>query len=271
MPRGYRCIVIAAFGWISLTAQHPNPPAKTNEAHANNRVGEALASIAATYDKQAKRAEGSHDGDQCQQGDDKRYSDLCAQWKAADAAADSAWWAAIGGFASAVSTILVLIALYLAFRSNGIARDTAKRQLRAYVALKQANLQQVCTVGMRPQIIATIQNTGQTPAHQLRIDSDVVLRESDFDGGYVSNIPLNYGTHTLGAGLELNVRGVLESPLSDEDVQALATGVKRIFFLAYGEYLDVFNAKQTFRIASYAMSPVHNHDVTASNLGNVWS
>ena len=268
MPGGNRGIIPALFGLV-LAAHHPNAEAQAQHRDSQERGARALESIATRYNEQAEGAKRSPESKPCRSGDDQRNSDLCAQWKAADAAADSAWWAAIGGFASAVSSALVLIALYLAFRSNWIARDTAKRQLRAYISVESASLKKVCSAGEKPQVNVVIKNTGQTPARELRIESDVFLKNVSFDCSFVSEIPKDYGMQVIGAGVTRRIDALMDTPLSVDDVKALQDGTKRLFFLAYGEYVDVFDAKQTFQLTYLARHPTTNIDFWATHLGNV--
>lgn len=170
MLRGYRLYVLA-LGLI-LAAHHPNLEAQPKQPAPQERSAKALENIAATYDKQAKGSEGSPIDRECAPGDNQRKSDLCAQWKAADAATDSAWWAAVGGFASAMSTLLVLIALYLAFRSNWIARDTAKRELRAYVFPVGIGFEWQMSLkdgAQAAKLTVAIKNAGSTPTRKFQI------------------------------------------------------------------------------------------------------
>lgn len=327
MPRGYRCIVIAAVGW--LIAAHGNSHAQTKQDEASSNISAPTKPPPATPVQPLKPVEPSKLERPCNEGGDDRESDLCAQWKAADAARDAAdytFWALILG---AVGTIGLFWTLYYtraavqaarnatndaetalaiaqrnaeaALESNEIARKaqlaaaaaaeeqaqltarsvvasinlvevakmTAQRQLRAYISVDSANLKQLCTAGMIPQIHVVIKNTGQTPARDLRIESDTVLRDASFDCSYVSEIPGNYGTQEIGMGVTRRIEAKMETPLSVEDIEALQAGTRRLFFLAYGEYFDVFDTKQTFRLTYCARHPTTSSDVWATHLGNV--
>jgi hypothetical protein len=54
------------------------------------------------------------------------------------------------------------------------AERTAQRQLRAYVHVTEARLQQA-SVGAHPTVHASIKNAGQTPAYNVSISSFVVV------------------------------------------------------------------------------------------------
>lgn len=76
-------LVLAAVGWLILAASpNPTPTANAQETQADSRVGDALINIAATNDKQAKRAEGAPKRPPCGPGQYQSNDDLCAQWKA---------------------------------------------------------------------------------------------------------------------------------------------------------------------------------------------
>jgi hypothetical protein len=257
MLRGYRGIV-AALGLV-LAAHHPQAAAQSKQSNPQERSARALEDLAARYDEQAKRAERSRETEQCKQGDDKRYSDLCAQWKAADAAADSAWWAAVAGFATAISTVLVLIALRLAFGSNSIARDTAKRQLRAYC--------NICEVGPdgfgldnEPAFVVTVINSGQTPARSLKLDTEcVIVPNPPMDTEYRPDVTA-HAEVTVGAGKFAKSRALLGHSLTQVEWDSLIKGQTVVMLRAHGEYLDIFNERQTFSAIAY-VAGLPNHVV----------
>lgn len=147
-------------------ANHPNPKRHSENTQTDDRVGDALTNIARLYDEQAKRPQSPDE--KTEPCGPKKYgnnADLCAQWKAADAAADSAWWAWLGGLVGLGSLVGVFIAIGAAFQSNGIARDAAQRQLRAYlypqrvaVVIRKVDERAKC------QFEIALKNAGQTPA-----------------------------------------------------------------------------------------------------------
>lgn len=159
----YRGIILT-IGWLILVAaNHPDPEGHGKQAQAQQSIADSLGNISATYHQETQRAHSSEkETEPCQPGDDRRYSDLCAQWKAADAAADSAWWAWAAGLASIISTTAVLVAIGLTYQANAIARDTAKRQLRAYIGVVKATAN-ITEDSIKARI--EIKNFGQTPAH----------------------------------------------------------------------------------------------------------
>ena len=167
MPRGCRYVIVAALGWLALSgARYPDTKGQREQDRTEETITASLSNIAATINEFAERA---HSPDKqtepCRRGDDRRYSDLCAQWKAADAASDSAWWAWASGIVGISSLAGVLIALGLAFESNRIVRKTAKLQLRAYISYDNFTLDGF--ESLPPKGVIRVKNDGQTPAHHV--------------------------------------------------------------------------------------------------------
>jgi hypothetical protein len=249
MPRGYRGVILAAVGWLILSGQHPNPPAEREQAKAQTSIAASLDNIASTYRQQAEGAKGSEkQTEPCDPPYSKRYSDLCAQWKAADAASDSAWWAAFAGWFGGLSFLGVLVALGLAFHSNCIARDTAKRQLRAYVSLLEINpdtIERNDGQFLELQIVWT--NAGQTPALAVIANCNW----QDFDG----ELPLdfNYPPNPkpdqvdpvpIGPGRIL----ISRIPHIPEPIfRAVRQNKRRLFIWGWADYRDIFSTKRTKR------------------------
>jgi hypothetical protein len=96
MPRGYRSLVAAIAGLILIGAGQPSKqPARSEQSQVNKDKAAALSNMAVGSPARPPQDSG------CKAGQDNRNSDLCAQWKAADAANDAAkwnWWQMIAGF-----------------------------------------------------------------------------------------------------------------------------------------------------------------------------
>lgn len=168
MLGSYRSI-IAAIGLVLACANHAYAESNPKQVDPQKAIAESLGKIAANYDLEAKRAQSRNmQTEPCRPGDDRRYSELCAQWKAADAATHSAWWAWASGVAGIGSLVGVLFALRLAFHANWIARDTANRQLRAYIGVDESWIEWDKTTG---EFIlgVRLKNSGQTPAYNVRV------------------------------------------------------------------------------------------------------
>lgn len=244
MLRGYRSIV-AAVGLV-LAAHHPNVEAQPKQSTPQERSARALENIASRYDDQAERAERAPESNLCQPGNDQRNSDLCAQWKAADAAADSAWWAAVGGFASAISTILVLIALYFAFRSNWIARDTAKRQLRAYLTVSKIRVRRI-VADKQIEVDVSFKNTGQTPAKRITLFSGVKTAGTPTNEQFffLDLIPLHDDASVVILGAGESSFADLKADPPETSIANFAEGRWNLYVFGRIDYQDTFGSSHT--------------------------
>lgn len=74
----------------------------------------------------------------CEKGDEKRYSDLCAQWRAADAARESAFWTAASFWAAFFGLIVGAVTVSAAVAAALFARDAADHTKRSADAAEAA-------------------------------------------------------------------------------------------------------------------------------------
>lgn len=112
-PRSYWRVAVAAVGWVILLAANQPEPAK-EYPKPDPRVGDALSDISAALKRQEEDAARSPEKSPCKGGPEDHESDLCAQWTAANAAAQSAeWakWATYIGIGSLVLSGIGLLAL----------------------------------------------------------------------------------------------------------------------------------------------------------------
>jgi len=133
----------------------------------------------------------------CEAGRDIRSSDLCAQWKAADAARDAARWAMIGTVVALLGTFGLYWQISLTRRAvadtseatvamreaNRIARENSHKELRAYLTVKSVTVNE--TEHDDDEFIFEIEmiNNGHTPAAVRRI---VFNATWIFEGGSTS-------------------------------------------------------------------------------------
>ena len=253
MPRGYRCILVAFVGWLSLAANHAYAEGGNKQTAAENTVAASLQNIASSYDQATERTKRA-EKEEAECGPEKYGSstDLCAQWKAADAATNSAWWAWVSGLVGVGSLVGVLVALGIALHSNWIARDTAKRQLRAYVHLKTADLGRCgdnnfptdCDHPVQRFAEVEIRNYGQTPA--LNMVSVTAVGIKPFPPTEVrplGEIPdwVDRSTSDLPPGRESGMP--MEVKASGWFHDRLMTGELAVYFWGEVTYEDVFGEK----------------------------
>ncbi|MEF2071844.1 hypothetical protein [Consotaella aegiceratis] len=120
----------------------------------------------------------------CTETPTRRDASLCAQWRAADAAKQSAkyaWW-------SVVSAALFALALVPAWWANWIAKNNGHKQLRAYLGCDEIEL---IAGGLNgPYVRMPVRNFGQTPAYSVTVRSQPI-----FDG---EPITPNFHSHGFG-------------------------------------------------------------------------
>lgn len=257
-------LVVASL--VGSPAQHSNAPLNDSMSQASKVAGGPPPTILAPNTNEAERQHRARYEATCNSGDDKRDSDLCAQWKAADAAAESAKWTYWGNWIGGISGLSVLVALYLAFQSNRIARDTAKRQLRAYVTLEKYDIaiqktKENTYVDGRLEVVW--KNTGQTPATNVSdrlawttsegpLPSDYEFAQESPEGP-CDNLALGPGqdfdcvsAHTLGA----------------EDFAAIRDGKLRAFVWSSVNYTDAFGERRRSEVAAeMVVRPLKNGQV----------
>jgi hypothetical protein len=125
----YRSIVIAALGWLSLVGGGPGPEknAQSKQPASQSTVrGKVVQPIFRTPEPPIASSPDTG----CKKGRDKRQSDLCAQWKAADAAWDAAR-------ADESQLFVGWIGLILGFVTMGAAIAAAVYAKRAAVATEE--------------------------------------------------------------------------------------------------------------------------------------
>jgi hypothetical protein len=164
---------------VSLSAANPNEAASKPTGNTDQQVAAALENVSLAIKPPHKATE--HD-DPCPKGDDNRASDLCAQWKAADATKASAdvafWFAVVESLISALTLAAAVAAARYAFRAAIATEATAQiahTQVMPDVATQCVF--QVLTDG-RCEIVLSMQNNAANHAKFLR-PSDLSVSTSD--------------------------------------------------------------------------------------------
>jgi len=135
-----RCYCFATIAIVATTSvlladppKSPRPSAAAEELYLPKQIDAAASPI-----------DGAIDTDQysspCEKGQDKRYSDLCAQWKAADAAAEAAKWSYGQIWIGGVGLILGIITMGAAVAAAIFAKRAAEHtKTGAEAAIASAN------------------------------------------------------------------------------------------------------------------------------------
>lgn len=178
----YRGIILA-FGLILVAAGPPNGEnASSIERQAQGQISDALKGIDASIQKAAKP---DITNKPCTDGKDHRDSDLCAQWKAADAAASAALAAwVIGGFGLLVAGATLVAAIQAARwakgaveetkRSANIAWDIGLAQTSPLLDFTEAAGFQKLNFGEFGQVNVSLKNAGETVALNVKLFGIIV-------------------------------------------------------------------------------------------------
>jgi hypothetical protein len=125
-----------------------------------------------------------------------------------------------------------------------VSRDTAKRQLRAYLTVSiGAGVYQVKTEGLRFEGKPTVTNSGQTPAYKVRLQTKAAIlplplpRETS-----LSEIGDEEGETTLGVQQVAIMSCRVDNFSHDEEVESIKAGSKGRSLYVWGIifYEDVF-------------------------------
>jgi hypothetical protein len=265
MPRGYRYVIVAALGWLSLCGAQP----PTKQAERANEGGKAAPAAAATVPAPISTASPNpkfaayhgYDPDPCYHAEDKDAADLCAQWrsamageKAAHEARRATTWSIVATLLNALGLMAVGAALYLTVQSNRIARDTARRQLRAYLYIEPGGVNEAAE-GLH-RMPFNIINSGPTPAHDLETFGDILIvggSPRDFDpskDGRYSGETLKT-TSALGANNNRWSYAYLEQDVAAPYWEDITTKKKAILHYGFVRYKDIFDNSHETHFAFY--------------------
>ncbi|MGD9811190.1 MAG: hypothetical protein AB7U35_07625 [Sphingobium sp.] len=180
----YRGVILALGGLILIGASPPSKQDGTNPPQASNEKIERSLEDIATSLKQANKPS-EHDKP-CSKGDDYRDSDLCAQWKAADAAksaADAAWW--IGGFGLLIGAFTLGAAVAAAIYARSAAIHT-KTSADSFIEAERAILHAadgsvgLSNVDGREIVCIDFVNRGRSNGRIIEIGSESNIETENF-------------------------------------------------------------------------------------------
>ncbi|MBB3861974.1 hypothetical protein GGQ88_003264 [Novosphingobium hassiacum] len=207
MLRSYRGVILA-LGLILSGPSHAQP-GEDNQSKTEQDSANQLARIAAAIEKQPITTAADRG---CPPSQDNRQSDLCAQWKAADAAAESAQWALWSFWLTGLGLLVGSGTLFAAWRAAHWAKKAAEhtetganqsrraadaaeetlsltrfqtqQTLRAYVGLEKMTISMPLMKNgeeMR-QFEAVFKNYGSSPALNFRFGgATIVTNQIDFE------------------------------------------------------------------------------------------
>jgi hypothetical protein len=234
MFRGYQGIIIVVAG-LALLGAAPTSNDKTG-GHPNQspaKIESALDSISAAENKLAEANEISEYEAPCDLSRPNYKSDLCAQWYAATAARDAADWAFWALVVGLVGAVGIVAALWLTIDSNKIARETAQRQLRAYMVADTATAD-IKSDGFGARLRWL--NCGQTPAYNVKASIQLGIAPIP---NFRVLFPPNAGSMTVGSGKGFTT----EESLSLSEFNSSDAATDSIWLYARVIYADIFGTQ----------------------------
>jgi hypothetical protein len=120
-----------------------------------------------------------------------------------------------------------------------IAKDTAKRQLRAYISVPEAYVKYARN-GARPDGWIAISNAGQTPAYQVQLDSETRILDYPLITSFTFLTNHHYEIGNLGPQSKLSPSQIGDEDLPADEFAELKNGQRRIFLYGTITYKDVF-------------------------------
>ena len=167
-------LLVASGAWAS-PPQQDRPGA--NQTNAAQNLEQSLGEIAGAINSTNDAPEYNQP---CEQGQDNRRSDLCAQWKAADAAYESAVWTRrmypwiVAGTIIGGATLLAAIAAAMFAHRAAVAAEkghaTAETQLRAYLESPLQTITRDEANDREYYVEIVLKNAGSTPARLVTAD-----------------------------------------------------------------------------------------------------
>jgi hypothetical protein len=252
----YRGIILAIAGLILIgSSQPPKSSNQGGDTDTAANISDAANSISTALIQAGKS--GEKDGG-CQDRKDKRDSDLCAQWKAADAADNAANYAFWTLVISTFGTGLLVWTLWE-------TRDTSHRELRAYLRIEPVGegvVQPDKKISWPFQII----NYGATPATHCVIESSVVVRPPDWDWQKQTSLPHDTIVRpeiTIHPDSPSVIKLEMDNPLPREVFDAIMGGKAVVFGKGIVQYRDVFRRR---RFTSFQVE-FHGADAGKGGIG----
>lgn len=167
---------------------------------------------------------------------------------AMEAAAEAMGKSAIASFKHAEAVEEAAMAAWsasgVAEKTAQIMKETAERQLRAYVSAEARSLLSFDT--RTPiRITVALQNAGQTPAHKMQFAGSVVIMDHPYKKGTTFDVSFeaegDVSKTVLHPGKEFMAQAVAKHTVPDEAIVAIRSGTKyRLYAGGVVSYKDAF-------------------------------
>jgi hypothetical protein len=176
-----------------------------------------------------------------------------------------------GAIIAVFTIVLALFTVRLAIATDKLvagADDTAKRQLRAYILVDEANIGNFGP-GAKPQVKITLRNFGQTPAYDVRQWSSLGV---DHYPPRLDVPKCEWGKEM--AKCPIGPNGILFSippnnrPLLPDDFTAIKGGGKAIYVIGGVRYSDAFGKDQATDFSLFFGGIAGTHGLSPTATGN---
>jgi hypothetical protein len=185
--------------------------------------------------------------------------EACQQWRMAEATEYMAWLTKLQLIIGACSvaglglTILYTmrathaarVAATAAEQSVLTSRETMQRQLRAYILVSQIRMERL-KHGMTPKCTVVLQNTGQTPAHDVECGVHAEMADAKSPTLEATDFSIIDSRAPLAADVPIKLE-IYPPNLILDDYTILADGAKAIYVYGEVRYKDIFNMEHYTR------------------------
>lgn len=224
MSGSYRSIILA-FGLILIGAGEPPKNAtQSKKDQAQTDQKQSAPSVVIGNPSSPPQDRG------CKRGEDSRESDLCAQWKAADAAADAAYWSWLQMIAGFMGLVVGGGTLFAAWRAAHWAKEAAKHTetsatesraatkamqesnrisneaQRAWVTIRIVPVAINSTpIGLDIKIGVIAENIGQSIATHFDIQADVLFKgQTEIFTDFIDRVDAKISDWSMGTPAGVN-------------------------------------------------------------------
>ena len=224
----------------------------------------------------------------CHQPEGQTESDLCAQWRAAKAAENSAFWTKWGVWIAVIGSSLLLWQIALTRKAvedtgeatdamreaNRIAKHISALELRPYVWFGKIEIRDV-VLGKIPQLVVEVCHAGQTPAYEVRsfvcftlLSPGIDNAKIRFDQTVKSAVPSK--TQLFPGHEGLLAKQTADRPLVEGDMRLLAVQGQRFIGAGIVSYRDIFGKRHltTFKCVSTFFVTNDILETAPTNRGN---
>lgn len=203
---------------------------------------------------------------ECAKKDKTDYADCLIQLRTARATEVQAYWGKISAHASVGALVFAAIAAAAALWTVITMRDTAKRQLRAYVFGRPEN---VDLNGRRVERIhIQVRNHGQTPANNVSIRGAVNIYPYPLPEGFdLGDVGEGETTQSIGPLTDIPAPLSVGRAPNAQDTARLRAGTHRVYVFVVIRYKNVFGKLCTTKVCASTDGPLFMEMIERSAAG----